>query len=72
MAPLPAVLNAYDRLVEIAYENGLIIYARRSRGGLSGDHFLVAPPMIATPGHIDEIMEKLTLSLDQFVAEARL
>jgi adenosylmethionine-8-amino-7-oxononanoate aminotransferase len=72
MAPLPADLNAYDRLVEIAYANGLIIYARRSRGGLSGDHFLVAPPMISTAGQIDEIMEMLTLSLDQFVAEARL
>jgi adenosylmethionine-8-amino-7-oxononanoate aminotransferase len=72
MAPLPKDLNAYDRLVEIAYENGLIIYARRSRGGLEGDHFLIAPPMIATTDHIDEIMEKLILSLDHFVAEARL
>ncbi|MEO1602983.1 MAG: aspartate aminotransferase family protein [Pseudomonadota bacterium] len=70
MAPLPKDLNAYDRLVEIAYANGLIIYARRSRGGLEGDHFLIAPPMIATPAHVDEIMETLTLSLDQFAAEA--
>lgn len=69
LAPLPAEWNAYDRLVEIAYQNGLIIYARRSRGGLDGDHFLVAPPMIATEEQIDEIMEKLTLSLDQFVTE---
>jgi adenosylmethionine-8-amino-7-oxononanoate aminotransferase len=72
MAPLPKDLNAYDRLVEIAYANGLIIYARRSRGGLEGDHFLIAPPMIATPEHIEEIMEKLTVSLDRFVEEARL
>lgn len=72
MAPLPAGLNAYDRLVEIAYENGLIIYARRSRGGHAGDHFLLAPPMIATDAHIDEIMEKLTRSLDTFIAESRL
>lgn len=72
MASLPKDLNAYDRLVEIAYANGLIIYARRSRGGLEGDHFLIAPPMIATPEHIEEIMEKLTVSLDRFVEEARL
>jgi adenosylmethionine-8-amino-7-oxononanoate aminotransferase len=72
MAPLPKDLNAYDRLVEIAYENGLIIYARRSRGGQSGDHFLVAPPMITTETQVDEIMEKLTHSLDLFLEESRL
>lgn len=72
LAPLDPALNAYDRLVEIAYENGLIIYARCSRGGLAGDHFLVAPPMIITPAQIDETMDILTLSLDQFMAEAGL
>ncbi len=72
MAPLPRDLNAYDRLVEIAYGNGLIIYARRTRGGLEGDHFLVAPPMITTSDQVDQIMEILTLSLDQFIEEARL
>ena len=29
-APLPSALNAYVRLVEIAYKNGLIIYSRRA------------------------------------------
>jgi len=72
MAPLPKELNAFDRLVEIAYENGLIIYARRTRGGHDGDHFLVAPPMITTEEQVDEIIEKLTRSLDAFVAEAGL
>jgi adenosylmethionine-8-amino-7-oxononanoate aminotransferase len=72
MTPLPRELNAYDRLVEIAYEKGLIIYARRSRGGIEGDHFLVAPPMITTAEQIHELMDKLTLSLDQFTAEANL
>ena len=72
MAPLPKDLNAYDRLVETAYENGLIIYSRRSRGGLDGDHFLVAPPMITTEEQVDEIMEKLIRSLDAFVAETGL
>lgn len=72
MAPLPKELNAYDRLVEIAYENGLVIYARRSRGGLEGDHFLVAPPMITTAEQIDELMEMLTRSLDTFITESGL
>ncbi|MFQ5623034.1 MAG: aspartate aminotransferase family protein [Paracoccaceae bacterium] len=67
MEPLPKDVNAHDRLVETAYENGLIIYSRRSRGGYSGDHFLVAPPMIITEEQVDEIIEKLTHSLDRFI-----
>ncbi len=51
---------------------GLIIHSRRSRGGYSGDHFLVCPQMITTESQVDEIMEKLTASLDQFVAEKAL
>jgi len=72
MAPLPKGLNAYQRLVDIAYENELIIYSRRTRGGTEGDHFLVCPPMIIGEEGIDEIMEKLTRALDQFAAEAGL
>lgn len=72
MAPLPKELNAYNRLVEIAYERGLIIYSRRTRGGVEGDHFLVCPPLIITPGQIDELMEILVAALDQFAAETGL
>lgn len=72
MAPLPRELNAYNRLVDIAYDNGLIIYSRRTRGGYDGDHFLVCPPMIVTEAQIDEIMDMLTASLDQFASEAGL
>ena len=72
MAPLPTELNAHDRLVNIAYDKGLIIYSRRTRGGTSGDHFLVCPPMIVTEEGIDEIMAMLTDALDQFATEAGL
>ncbi|MEO3416675.1 aspartate aminotransferase family protein [Roseovarius sp. CAU 1744] len=68
-APLPPGLKAFDRVVEIAYKNGLIIYSRRTRGGLSGDHFLVCPPMIVSETQIDEIMEPLDRTLAQFMAE---
>lgn len=69
MAPLPAGLNAFSRLVDIAYDNGLIIYSRRTRDGIEGDHFLVCPPMIASAEHVEEIIEKLDKSLQQFSAE---
>ena len=69
MQPLPKELNAYLRLVDIAYDNGLIIYSRRTRGGLEGDHFLVCPPLIATDEHVDEIFQVLDKSLAQFEGE---
>jgi adenosylmethionine-8-amino-7-oxononanoate aminotransferase len=72
MAPLPKEINAYQRLVDIAYDKGLIIYSRRTRGGHDGDHFLVCPPMITTAEDIGEIMEILTSALDTFAQEIRL
>ncbi|NQU59100.1 MAG: aspartate aminotransferase family protein [Rhodospirillales bacterium] len=69
LQPLPKELDAYLRLVDIAYENGLIIYSRRTRDGIEGDHFLVCPPMISTEDHIDEIYQILDQSLAQFENE---
>ncbi|MDK3073043.1 aspartate aminotransferase family protein [Sedimentitalea sp. JM2-8] len=68
-APLPKELNAHSRLVDIAYDNGLIIYSRRTRGGLSGDHFLVCPPLIVDETQLDEIAGILDRSLAQFMTE---
>lgn len=68
-APLPVDIKAFDRLVEIAYGNGLIIYSRRTRGGFSGDHFLVCPPMIVTEAQIEELVALLDQSLAQFMDE---
>ncbi len=69
MTPLPRDLNAYNRLVEIAYDLGLILYSRRTRGGLEGDHFLVCPPLIVTGEQIGEIMDLLDQALTRFEAE---
>ncbi|MCR8725521.1 aminotransferase family protein [Frigidibacter sp. ROC022] len=68
-APLPAELNAHSRLVDIAYDNGLIIYSRRSRGGTAGDHFLVCPPMIVNEAQLDDITDRLDRSLASYMAE---
>jgi adenosylmethionine-8-amino-7-oxononanoate aminotransferase len=70
--PLPASWRAFDRLTEAAYQRGLIIYPRRSRGGYSGDHFIVAPPMIVSEAQIGEIMERLTDALVAFAADLNL
>lgn len=69
MAPLDPKLNAYERLVELSYSRGLIIYSRRTRGGTEGDHFLVAPPLIITRDQIKEMMVILRDALDAFADE---
>jgi adenosylmethionine-8-amino-7-oxononanoate aminotransferase len=72
MQPLSRELRAFERLVEIAHDEGLILYARRTRGGSVGDHFMVCPPMIAREEHVDEIIAALDRTLAQFALEARL
>ncbi|MFA8385152.1 MAG: aspartate aminotransferase family protein [Pelagibaca sp.] len=69
MEPLDPALQAHSRLVELAYDRGLILYSRRTRGGTSGDHFLVAPPLIITKDQITEMMVILRDALDAFAHE---
>lgn len=69
MKPLPREMNAYNRIVDLAYDRGLIIYSRRTRGGFEGDHFLVCPPMIIDEGQVDEVMAILEDSLDALAGE---
>ncbi|WP_291334651.1 aminotransferase family protein [Albidovulum sp.] len=66
MAPLPKALNAHHHFVELAYAEGLIVYSRRTRNGLEGDHFLVCPPMITTGEQVEEIVALLTRALNRF------
>ena len=72
MEPLPAELNAHIKLVEEAYQRGLIIYSRRTRGGTIGDHFMVCPPLIVSDADLDEILLLLTESLDAFAKSSGL
>jgi len=69
MQPLPKEMNAYNRIVDLAYDRGLIIYSRRTRGGFEGDHFLVCPPLIIDEAQVDEIMAILEDSLSVLAAE---
>lgn len=69
MQPLPKEKNAYNRIVDLAYDRGLIIYSRRTRGGFEGDHFLVCPPLIIDEAQVDEIMAILEDSLTALAAE---
>ncbi|MEQ9246283.1 MAG: aspartate aminotransferase family protein [Nitratireductor sp.] len=69
MKPLPKELNTHQRMVDMAYERGRIIYSRRTRGGVEGDHFLVCPPMIVTREEIGSITAILGDTLEALAAE---
>ena len=67
--PLPRHLNVHQKFVDLAYARGLIVYSRRTRDGITGDHILVCPPLIADDGHIDEIIDGLDATLINFTQE---
>lgn len=67
--PFPSERNIGQRLTDIAYEEGLIIYPRRPIQGLSGDHVLVAPPLILTRSDVEEILFRLERSIVRLEGE---
>ncbi len=66
-APFPVSDNAGQLLTDIAFEQGLIVYPRRSINGMSGDHVLIAPPLIISEAEIDEILVRFESALEQTV-----
>ena len=69
---LPSAWNAHSRIVELAYEEKLILYSRRTRGGYSGDHLMVCPPLCITDRELDELLSKLKRTLIKFANEHKL
>ncbi|MFP4315890.1 MAG: aminotransferase class III-fold pyridoxal phosphate-dependent enzyme [Desulfovibrionales bacterium] len=63
--PFPTEWNVAMLLTETAFEEGLIIYPRRSINGLFGDHVLVAPPLIVTAKQVEAILKKLDRALER-------
>jgi adenosylmethionine-8-amino-7-oxononanoate aminotransferase len=68
-APLPRELNANVRLIDLAFERGLIVYSRRVKGGPESDNFMVCPPLIVTREQIGEIVGLLGETLEALAAE---
>jgi adenosylmethionine-8-amino-7-oxononanoate aminotransferase len=62
-APFDADLQAALLLTDKAFEQGLIVYPRRPIHGLSGDHVLIAPPLIVTEAECREILHRLDKAL---------
>ncbi|MEW9835400.1 aminotransferase family protein [Mesorhizobium marinum] len=70
--PLPREAVANVRLIDLAFERGLIIYSRRVRGGPESDNFMVCPPLIVTRAEIGEIIATLSDTLETFAREFNL
>jgi len=69
LRPIAPAKEATQRLLDLAYERGLIIYGRKVKGGVDGDNFMVAPPMIVTREQIGEIVAIIGDSLQVLAGE---
>jgi hypothetical protein len=66
--PFPFNWYVNQEATEIAREKGLLIYPRRSRFGLAGDHILIAPPLIIDKKGIDECVDIFDQTLEELSA----
>ncbi|EIJ78549.1 hypothetical protein PB1_13364 [Bacillus methanolicus PB1] len=64
--PFPRNIRLTQTLIEIAQENGLLLYpAAAGTDGINGDAILIAPPLTITKREIDELVRLLQISLDR-------
>ncbi len=64
-APFDPTRNVAARLKAAAMDNGLICYPMSGTiDGQKGDHVLLAPPFISTEAQIDELVTKLSASVN--------
>ncbi|MEM8729247.1 MAG: aspartate aminotransferase family protein [Pseudomonadota bacterium] len=57
------------RIKAAAFDAGLICYPMAgTRDGKSGDHVLLAPPFILEEAHVDELVDKIALAIDEAIA----
>ena len=61
--PFPAEMTVAAALTGEAFDEGLIVYPRRSINGARGDHVLVAPPLIINESQVHELLDKFEASL---------
>ena len=68
-SPFDPARRIHARLKLQAMANGLICYPMGGTlDGVSGDHVLLAPPYIISEAQLDELVDRLALSLDQVLA----
>lgn len=69
--PFPPQERLAARIKAAALENGLVCYpSSGTADGKRGDHVMLAPPFIITDDQIEELVDKLSASIDQAIAAA--
>jgi len=69
--PFDPALRLHARIKSEAMARGLLVYTMGGTvDGRAGDHVLLAPPFIATPAEIDEIVRRLGAAVDAALAAA--
>jgi adenosylmethionine-8-amino-7-oxononanoate aminotransferase len=72
-APFPAELRLFHQIRAKAMQNGLICYPVGGNvDGVQGDIVILAPPYNATDAELQEIVDKMALSIRQVLTAARL
>lgn len=67
--PFPQHWNVGSLIKNEAFEEGLIVYPRRSINGARGDHVLVAPPLIINREQVAELLDRLDKSLTRLAEQ---
>jgi adenosylmethionine-8-amino-7-oxononanoate aminotransferase len=69
-APFDPKAKLHARIKRAAMARGLMVYpAGGTVDGAAGDHVLIAPPFISTPGTIDLIVERLGDAIDAAIRD---
>ncbi|MER8824514.1 aspartate aminotransferase family protein [Mesorhizobium sp. M0991] len=69
MKSFPPELRVAERVIDLAYERGLIVYFRRVSGGVPGDCVMVCPPIIVNRSEIGEILAVLADAISLLARE---
>ena len=60
------------RLLEIGIEEGILLYTRKTSGGIYGEWVMVTPALTISKNQVDELIELLDLSISKLENELRL
>lgn len=68
--PFEPTLRIHARIKRRGMENGIMLYPMGGTvDGHSGDHVMLMPPFIIEQEHVDEMVDKLSISIDSVLRE---
>ena len=68
---LPIECRGVYRLVEIGIENGLLLYTRKTSGGVFGEWVMITPALTINRSEVDELIDLLRITFLQFEKELK-